>query len=112
MARNVLLEIFQPIDTPFSSSLPPATVNICQNFRRAWGPSTTVNSQSSNRTSLPGALDALSSPRSISVSPSTPPGRTVIVTLAKVPSGIRSPPSCGSASFMSKVMVVILSWWS
>ena len=39
---------------------------------------------------------------SISDSPSTPPGRMVIVILAKVPSGIRSPDFCGSASFMSK----------
>ena len=35
MARKVLLEIFQAIETPFSSTLPPCTVNICQNLRRA-----------------------------------------------------------------------------
>ena len=33
-----------------------------------------------------------------------------MVTLAKVPSGMSSPVFCGSASFMSKVMVFILSW--
>src|SRR5204863_4692224 len=38
-----------------------------------------------------------------------PPGRMSIVTLAKVPSGMSSPVFCGSASFMSN-MVVILCW--
>ena len=37
-----------------------------------------------------------------------PPGRTVIVTLAKDPSGMSSLVFCSSASFMSKVMGVIL----
>ena len=65
MARNVRLLIFQPIEAPFSSTLPPATVKLCQNLRRTRRPSTTVNSQSRLRTSLPGVVEALSSPLSI-----------------------------------------------
>jgi hypothetical protein len=61
-------------------------------------------------TSLPGEFEALSRPRSISAWPSVPPLRIAIATLAKVPSGMSSPVFCGSASFMSKVMDVILSW--
>jgi hypothetical protein len=83
----------------------------CQNFRRMCGPSATVNSASSISTSLPWVAERFSSPRSISLSPSMPPGRSVIATLAKVPSGMVSPVFCGSASFMSKVMGVILSGW-
>ena len=52
IARNALLAMFQPFDWPFSSTLPPATVKVCQNFRRANGPSTTVNSQSRSLASL------------------------------------------------------------
>ena len=43
MARKVALLMFQPLETPFSSSLPPATVKFCQSLRRAKGPSTTVS---------------------------------------------------------------------
>ncbi len=92
MARKMRFEMFQPMETPFSSTLPPETVKSCQNFRRACGPSTTVNSQSSESTSLPGALEAFNSPLSISPSPSTPPGRMAMVTLAKAPSGMSSLP--------------------
>jgi hypothetical protein len=86
---------------PFSSSLPPTTVKLCQNLRRACGPSTTVNSQSSMRASLD--CDAFRSPASAGVAPFKPPGRMVSRTLAKVPSGISSPMGaiCGWASFRS-----------
>ena len=107
MARKVLLEIFQAIETPFSSTFPPWTVNICQNLRLACGPSATVNSQSSMRTSLDGSFGALSSAWSISLWPSMLPGRMLIVTLAKVPSGMSSPVFCGSASFMSNMGVIL-----
>ena len=101
MARNVDFEIFQPIDWPFSSTLPPATVKLCQNLRRACGPSRMVNSQSSIFASLD--CEAFRSLASIGVAPSTPPGRTVSRTLAKVPSGISSPMGaiCGWASLRS-----------
>ena len=112
IARSVLLVIFAPIETPFSSSLPPETVRVCQNFRRMCGPSATVNSAVEHQhVAALGAPERFRRPRSISLSPSMPPGRRVIVTLAKVPSGIRSPVFCGSASFMSKVMGVILWRW-
>ena len=35
MARNEDLAMFQPMDSPFSSRFPPATVKFCQNLRRA-----------------------------------------------------------------------------
>jgi hypothetical protein len=47
--------------------LPPVTVKVCQNLRFAKGPSTMVNSQSSERTSLPGEFEDFSRPLSISV---------------------------------------------
>src|SRR5690606_19228835 len=89
-----------------SSTLPPWTVKFCQNLRRAYGPSAMVNSASSSSTSLPGWFERLSRPRSTSLIPSVPPLRMVITTLAKVPSGIRSPEACGSTSFMSKGMAL------
>jgi hypothetical protein len=68
-----------------------------------------VNSASSISTSLPGWFEGFSSPRSTSLAPSVPPLRMDMVTLAKVPSGIRSPDCCGATSFMSKVISFILS---
>ena len=84
-------------------------MKFCQNLRLAYGPSTTVNSQSSILASL--VCDALSRPASIGVEPFTPPGRMVILTLAKVPSGIRSPIGgiCGWASlrsYMSRLLLI------
>ena len=105
MPRNMRLEMFQPTDAPFSSTLPPDTVKRCQNLRRAWGPSTTVNSQSSDSTSLSAEPEGFNSPLLVSNGPSTPPGRMVMVTLAKVPSGMISPLRSGSASFRSYMVV-------
>ena len=101
MARKIPLEIFQPIETPCSSSFPPETVKVCQNLRRMCGPTVTVNSQSSILTSLPGVLVPLSRPRSASPWPSSPPLRSCMMTFTKLPSGIRSEPRGSSASFMS-----------
>ncbi len=104
IARKVPLEIFQAIDTPCSSTFPPATVKFCQNLRLACGPTSSVNSASIILVSLP-LREALSSPRSASPCPSRPPGRISIITFAKVPSGIRSELRGSSASFMSYIEV-------
>lgn len=90
MARNTRLLMFQPMDWPLSSGLPPMTVKLCRNLRRACVPSAIVNSQSSIRTSLPGVLEGFSKLWSMDDAPSAPPGRTCITTLAKVPSGMSS----------------------
>ena len=35
IARSIPLVMLAPIETPLASSLPPETVKLCQNFRRA-----------------------------------------------------------------------------
>src|SRR5919106_1172427 len=65
MARNVRLLIFQPIEAPFSSTLPPETVKACQNLRRTNLPPVTGSSPSRLSTSLPAGVGALSRPLSI-----------------------------------------------
>src|SRR5581483_11600687 len=62
-----------------------------------------ANSQSSWTTSEPGERESWRRPRSIGLSPSCPPGRMVIATLAKVPSGMTSDGRSGSASLKSNM---------
>ena len=56
--------------------------------------------------SLPGEVEALSRPLSSSLAPSTPPRLRCTTTLAKVPSGMRSPLCCGSTSVRSSMLVL------